>query len=130
MFRVSGAHSRRKGADGEREIARLILELLGVPMRRRLSQYQCGGFDLEPADDSALLTRRAIEVKRARRATLATVLRWWREPCAQAGEKNPVLRFRSDGEDWRVVCRVVVEGQRIEPALTAPDWALLMRAAT
>ncbi|MGQ0622511.1 MAG: putative PDDEXK endonuclease [Panacagrimonas sp.] len=127
---MSGAHSRRKGADGEREVARLVLELLGVSMRRRLTQYQAGGFDLEPADGDPLLSRLAIEVKRAHRATQATVARWWRQTCEQAGDREPVLWFRGDGEDWRVVCRLDVSGQCIEPILTAADWAALTRAAT
>lgn len=127
---MSGAHSRRKGATGEREVARLILDLLGVPMRRRLAQYQSGGFDLEPADDDDLLAAYAIEVKRVRRATQGTVARWWRQTCAQAGGKIPVLWFRGDGEEWRIVCRMDVAGQRIEPILTATDWAVLVREAT
>lgn len=120
---MTGAHSRRKGADGEREVARLIFDLLGVPMRRRLSQYQCGGFDLESADGDAMLSGHAIEVKRAQRATQATVARWWRQTCEQAGERKPVLWFRGDGEEWRIVCRLDVAGHRVEPMLTATDWA-------
>lgn len=117
------ALSRRKGADGEREVARLIHDLVGVRMRRRLSQYQSGGFDLEPADGSSLLAGHAIEVKRGRRATQATVARWWQETCEQAGNLTPVLWFRGDGEAWRVMCHVRIDERSITPILTPTDWS-------
>jgi hypothetical protein len=44
---MSGAKSRRKGANWEREVANILTELTGVECSRRLQQYQVGGSDIE-----------------------------------------------------------------------------------
>ena len=38
---------RRKGADGERELAKLLYDRLGVELKRNLEQSRNGGYDLE-----------------------------------------------------------------------------------
>jgi len=40
-------NSRNKGAAGEREVAKIIENLLGLECKRNLDQWRSGGFDLE-----------------------------------------------------------------------------------
>ena len=95
--------SRRKGTAGEREFASAVLDTLGVRLARRLDQCRAGGFDLapEPGDDSAgavLLAGYAIEVKRHRAVTPASVALWWRQAVRQseAAGLAPLLAYRAD----------------------------------
>lgn len=86
------ATQRRKGAAGERELARLLTEELGVDIWRNLEQVRSGGADLLG------LACWSIEVKRQERLALPT---WWRQACAEAGEYLPVLAYRQSRRPWR-----------------------------
>lgn len=90
------AMQRRKGADGERELARLLRESLGAGVFRNLDQPRQGGADLLG------IAGWAIEVKRATRPALAA---WWSQACAQADALacRPALAYRLDRQPWRVV---------------------------
>lgn len=97
-----GAMSRNKGKRGEREVAALISELLGITASRRVRQH--GG-------DSDILgvPGWCIEVKRCERATPADIRRWWEQAVAQMlrdGDSdvlNPALFYRQSRRDWRVL---------------------------
>lgn len=136
-----GGMSRRKGASGELEVAELIRKALGVNMRRRLSQYQSGGCDLEPCDANAerVMGRFAIEVKRLVRITEPQRQKLWQESVYQAeqmpGLPIPVLVFRADRQDWRVTCWVsaTLPGGNtavglIEATMPMDDWLALVGA--
>ena len=90
------AMQRRKGADGERELARLLREHLGADVVRNLMQSRQGGADLLGLDGWA------VEVKRAARPRLAE---WWLQTCrqAEATGQRPALFYRLDRQPWRVV---------------------------
>lgn len=90
------AMQRRKGANGERELARLLREHLGADVTRNLLQTREGGADLNG------LTGWALEVKRAATPRLAD---WWQQTCAQAQAtgQRPALAYRLDRRPWRVV---------------------------
>ena len=89
-------NSRNKGAAGEREVARIIDDLLGVKVERNLDQWRAGGYDLVG------LAGWAIEVKRAKKPLLNA---WWAQTLEQAriNELKPVLWYRLDNQKWRVV---------------------------
>lgn len=104
------ATSRRKGAAGEREFAAAVLDALGVRLVRQLDQCRSGGFDLAPAPDdtsagAVLLAGYAVEVKRRRAATPASVAVWWRQAVRQADAAGlrPLLAYRADRQPWHVV---------------------------
>lgn len=92
------AMQRRKGKDGENEIARLLSERLGTIVQRNLGQSRAGGHDL-------LLPGWAVEVKRAASPQLAT---WWQQTLLQARNAGtrPVLAYRLDRAPWRFVVRL------------------------
>ena len=89
-------NSRNKGAAGEREVAKIIDDLLGIKVQRNLDQWRSGGFDLDGLEGWA------IEVKRAKKPLLA---QWWAQTLAQAEQADlrPVLWYRLDNQKWRVV---------------------------
>jgi len=92
--------SRTKGAAGERELAALLGERLGLSLRRRLAQYQAGGHDLEGWDGVH------IEVKRYKAASQGQVAGWWQQTLEQcAGGETPLLAYRADQQAWRFVLR-------------------------
>ena len=87
---------RRKGAEGERELAGLLREHLGADVTRNLMQTRQGGADLLG------LPGWAIEVKRAARPRLND---WWLQTCQQAclAGQRPALFYRLDRQPWRVM---------------------------
>jgi hypothetical protein len=92
---VSGARSRRKGQEGEREVCGLLTENLGEKFTRNLDQARDGGGDVPCG-------RYLIEVKRVQQASLPA---WWRQAVASAKRKGkiPALWYRADRKPWRVV---------------------------
>lgn len=92
------ALSRNKGNVGEREVAALIREHTGLDCRRRVRQHD---------GDSDLLgvPGWSIEVKRYGRIDRADIRRWWAQAVEQARESGdlPVLFYRRDRDEWRVV---------------------------
>lgn len=90
------ASQRRKGKDGELELARLLREYLGVNVTRNLMQSREGGADLLGIPGWAL------EVKRAARPRLSE---WWLQTCQQADVvgRKPALAYRLNRQPWRVV---------------------------
>jgi len=91
---VSGRSSRTKGANAERELARLLMEQLPLEIRRNLVQYQAGGVDLTGLPWS-------LEVKRHEKLSLGT---WWNQATAQANASEPpALAYRLSRRPWRFV---------------------------
>ncbi len=97
MSPLSPAGRRRKGAVAERELARLLLEHLGVRVERNLNQFREGGCDLIG------LAEVALEVKRHADARSADIREWWAQTAMQAELvfMLPALAFRLDRQDWR-----------------------------
>lgn len=93
-----GAMQRRKGGDGEREIAALVRDLTGRDVRRRVRQHE-GDSDIEGVPGWC------VEVKRHARATRADVRGWWEQTERQAATsgQRPVLFYRLDRDEWRAV---------------------------
>ena len=101
-----GAASRRKGADGERELARVLRERMGDRVVRNLQQSADGGHDLLGAGPFAL------EVKRCERLELSA---WWRQAEEQAVAEGliPALAWRQSRQPWRfmVPMRAIRDGE-------------------
>lgn len=93
-----GAMAKRKGANGEREIAAWLREnvaaLGDVDIERNLEQTRNGGHDLIGVPGIAL------EVKRVE--TLA-VRKWWEQTTQQAISAGlfPVLAYRQNRRSWQ-----------------------------
>jgi Holliday junction resolvase len=92
---------RRKGAVGEREIAGVLSDVFGRPIKRLLGQARDSGHDIT-------LPPFAIEVKR--RARIHGIYDW----IAQAQSGTPVLMMRADGKEWLVTMKLA-------------DWCKLAR---
>ena len=100
-----GASQRTKGANGEREVAALLSNALGLPVARNWrEQFFGGAFDLTGVPGWA------VEVKRAKKENR---LAWWQQTLQQAEKSGlkPALLFRVDGqgrgleadEKWQVL---------------------------
>jgi hypothetical protein len=98
-----GLSQRRKGANGEREVAAILTDKLGFAVRRKLGQAREGGNDID-------LPGWSLEIKR--RARLGNLYEWLQ----QADQKNgsPAVLVRSDGHPWLAVVRL-------------DDWIRLVR---
>ena len=88
-------NSRAKGHAGERAVATILRDELGIEVQRNLEQWRSGGTDLIGIEGWA------IEVKRAKKPLLK---QWWEQTVDQAQRINsmPVLWYRLDRQDWRV----------------------------
>ncbi len=90
--------SRLKGKKGEREVANILSEQLGLVVRRKLGQARDGGHDLTQTG------RFAWEVKRRARIS---VHEWVDQAVAACGPHDtPVVACRGDGKEWLVVMRL------------------------
>lgn len=93
-----GRAARRKGGDGEREVARLIRDLTGWDVRRRVRNH---------ASDSDLtgVPNWSLEVKNCAGAKLGDVRAWWLQAVLQAqpGGCIPVLIYKRQPGEWRAV---------------------------
>jgi len=99
---------KNKGASGEREAARLLVEWaaeVGVDIdpSRNLEQTRGGGFDLNGVDGLA------IEVKRVENMALPS---WWRQAVRQADDVGwrPFLMWRQNRKPWKFRVRLWVDG--------------------
>jgi len=97
-----GRFSRDKGARGEREFIRAVARLTGgkVRLSRNLSQPRDGG------DDCLGHDHWSIEIKRRSQwPGDAEIALWWQSAVANARRfgKQPVLAWRKDHQDWRVM---------------------------
>jgi hypothetical protein len=94
---MTGRMARNKGARGENELAAILSDELGFVVKRKLGQARDGADDIE-------VGKFRIEVKR--RETLA-IMQWCRqiEACTPK-DQVPLVVFRQNGEEWRVVMRM------------------------
>ena len=96
---MSRINSRNKGANGEREFAKWIQDLLDLPEapERNLEQTRSGGWDL-------LVTPFAFEVKRVQTLSLR---KWWLQAKRQVDVSPfkstllPVVAYRQNRQPWR-----------------------------
>ena len=93
-----GLKSRRKGANGELEIAGIIRDLTGWDVRRKVRQHD-GDSDLEGVPGWS------VEVKRHATASRGEIRKWWEQAVMQAPDARarPVLFYRRDKDEWRAV---------------------------
>lgn len=91
---MTGRMSRNKGAAGERELAKILADELGVEVKRKLGQARDGGDDIQ-------IGKFHLEVKRREALRLDD---WCEqvESAAPAGEW-PVVVYRRNGQPWRAV---------------------------
>lgn len=95
---MSGRASRDKGARGERELARLLMDNLGGEFCRLLKQYQ----KAQEADIEQLAGPYSIEVKNCATLNLKT---WWHQAVAAAEKRGavPCLAYKLARKGWKFV---------------------------
>jgi len=86
---------RDKGARYEREIATKLSKVLGIKLRRNITQYQT------KSQPDIIAGNLAIECKR--RARIGLVYEWLDQARAAAGERMPVVIARADNKPDVVV---------------------------
>lgn len=89
---------REKGAAGERELCRIIRDVLGVDAHRNLSQTRDSGCDI-------IVPPFNIEVKRRKSIALYD----WIDQAVKSTEgthRKPVVICRGDGKGWLAVMRL------------------------
>ena len=92
-------NGRQKGAAAEREIAKLLLDELGMTFKRDLEQYRA-------ADHGDLICDEpfpfVIEVKRYK-AGCAPQPAWWDQVCAAAKSAGllPLLVYKYNHQQWK-----------------------------
>ena len=91
-----GKMQRNKGAAGEREVAKILNDELGIELVRNLEQTRNGGHDLIGLDGWA------IEIKRQEQLSINT---WWKQTTDQAERAGakPALFYRQSRKPWTVV---------------------------
>lgn len=100
-----GKKSRDKGANGERELASLLRDLLQLPVIRT-GMTQAGTAETDKSYfDLEIGGTLGIEVKRHARFTDAHIERFWMETVEQSklSSKIGVLAYRPDNQIWRIV---------------------------
>ncbi len=113
-----GKHSRTKGQNYEREIAKELFDLTGITFARNLRQYQQSGDDDLRADDAAFPF--AIECKR--RAKANTCADDWKRQATEAAERQdklPAVIWRGD----HMATRVSVPLYAFCAAFSRHQWA-------
>jgi Holliday junction resolvase len=86
--------ARNKGAAGERELATILSDQLGLAIKRKLGQARDGGDDIQ-------VGKYRIEVKRRERLQVEDWCKQIEKAC-EPGE-IPVVVFRRNGQPWRAV---------------------------
>ena len=116
-------NSRTKGAQFEREVAKLLLLELGITFKRDLRQYQTGGHgDLIPDDPGFPFE---LELKRYAHGPISGTDKWWQQvtTAAKRSGKRPAIIYKYD----RQPIRVVVELQGIRCNISFEDFCYLTR---
>lgn len=102
---MNGRGKRRKGANGENELAAILSDELGMVVKRKLGQARDAGADIE-------IGRFVIEVKRQERLAIEAWCKQVEAACTTVSQINesgelrppiPVVVFRRNGEPWRAV---------------------------
>ena len=84
-----GKNNKRRGDSGEREVAFLLQDYLGIDVKRKLGQARDSGHDID-------LEPFSVEVKR--RKKVGGLYQWLGQAIAQ----TPVVMLRADGKGWLV----------------------------
>lgn len=94
-----GKRNRQRGQEGEREVATILTEHLGIPVKRLLGQERDKGSDI-------LTKPYRWEVKRRKR--IANIYEWLEESFNGLKDYSevPVVVFRADGEQWMVAIQL------------------------
>lgn len=97
------AMQRNKGKAGEREIAKIIKDLTGWDVRRRVRQHD-GDSDLVGVPGWS------VEVKRHKTVTRSDLRNWWQQTINQCCDGEvPVLFYRRDKDEWRAVYTTIAK---------------------
>lgn len=89
-----GRRNRQRGQEGEREVANLLTDSLGIEIKRLLGQERDMGADI-------FTPPYRWEIKRRKRIGL--VYDWMDEAYASCQpDERPVVAFRADGKKWIV----------------------------
>ena len=93
--KMKGKSARNKGSVGEREVARILEDCLGLKVSRQLSQTRDGGCDLKIRCARKTFN---IEVKRCERIQAYKFFDQAEKSCS--GGEIPIVIFRSNGKGW------------------------------
>ena len=97
-FAKRGRRNRQRGQEGEREVATILTEALGIPVKRILGQERDSGVDIKVGPF-------AIDCKR--RKKVANLYEWMADFSDDVTlddmSKIPAIALRADGERWLVV---------------------------
>lgn len=108
MAPAPGASRRRKGHDGERELARLLAQALGDrTIARNLGQEREGGFDIA----GRALRHFAVEAKVAETPRWSE---WLNQAREQAGELRIPVLARREGGRWRFLVELDLVGGPVD----------------
>lgn len=89
-----GKRNRQRGQEGEREVANLLTDMLGLEIKRLLGQERDKGADIYTKPYR-------WEIKRRKRIGL--IYEWMKEAQESCKEtERPVIAFRADGKKWLV----------------------------
>ena len=93
-----GRMARSKGQSGELEVVKILRDLTGHDVRRKVRQH-AGDGDLEG------LPFWSVEIKRHATVTPFKLWEWWGQAVdqARASKSLPVLIYRGDRAEWRCV---------------------------
>lgn len=124
-------NSRNKGASFERKFCSYLNGWLGCNARRRISQYQAGGSDIEFIGDTmvdVILNRYSFECKNYQRITDSKIKQFWEQAVKQAADegKHPVLVY----QESRQGIKVVMESQAMlgfRVTMDLEDWVNWVR---
>lgn len=91
------ASQRRKGANGENELARILSDYFGRVVKRTLGQARDGGHDIETPPFR-------WEVKRRKAIAVYDFIEQAAQACQDGA--TPVVAMRADGKGWLVLMRL------------------------
>ena len=119
-------NSKQKGANGERELIRLLQEAVDetvgkdvVKLERNLEQTRYGGYDVIGLDWLAAEVKRCEAVE---------VDKWWAKLVSIAdAHQTPAIFYRRNLEPWKVYCRVRISTKtggavRMLGSVALSDW--------
>ena len=113
---MNGRGARRKGANAENELAKILSDELGFVVKRKLGQARDGGHDIQ-------IGRFVIEVKRQERLAIEAWCKQVEASCTTVSNIDnngelldpvPVVVFRKNGHPWRAVVPLdfLIKGMR------------------
>jgi Holliday junction resolvase len=112
------ASQRRKGANGENELARILSDHFGRVVKRTLGQARDGGHDIETPPFR-------WEVKRRKAIAVYDFIEQAAEACQDGA--TPVVAMRADGKGWLVLMRLedalpLIRGELTPMTTTETDY--------